>query len=467
MRKEIINYCNRRRKAVNDQFVEMEIENIDKKNDHEVHNLGWNRDEGEYYSRDYYAGDWWPEEEISYFGGKGGGGKSYGGKGGGFGKGYGKGFQFDPKGKGKTGKSDEKGGYGGGGYKGGKGFGKDGKGGKGFGKGGFQGDCFWCGKFGHSQRNCADKDSYYNYIREGKAKEASTCEETGSFERLEASRKVFQLSSLVSVNPWECLYSETVDIPESPMKTHPPGLTPSESFMKTSVKKTKMPQVRNWKPKQRKCDRYPMVVQDSSKPCCPPLVGRGRPVTVVGLHADVFKASGMCDKEDGDGTDQDLELFCIEEVLDLYNIESEGWIEGIAGVDFVEFTVDSGAADTVGNAEMAQYPVVPSEGSRKGVKYVAASGAVVANEGEMNMSLESAEGHDCGIKVQMAQIRKALLSVSKICASGHEVQFNRSGGTITHAGTGQVIKFRRSEGVYRLRLKIKKDDKSGFTRPGK
>jgi len=82
------------------------------------------------------------------------------------------------------------------------------------------------------------------------------------------------------------------------------------------------------------------------------------------------------------------------------------------------------------------------------------------------MSLESAEGHDCGIKVQMAQIRKALLSVSKICDAGHEVQFTRFGGTITHSGTGQVIKFRRSEGVYRLRLKIKKDDKSGFTRPG-
>ena len=379
VRKEIIKYCNRLRNVVNDQFVEMEIENVDQQGHHDVQHLGWNCHEGEYYSPDYYAGDWWPEEELNYFGGKGGnkgsGGKGFGSGGKGFGsggKGYGKSFQFDPKGKGKTGKSYEKGWAGDGGYKGGKGFGKEGKGGKGFGKGGFQGDCFWCGKFGHSQRNCPDKDAYYNYLREGKTREANSVDDKceAPLKSLEKSGRVFQLSSLVSVNRWESLYSEPVDIEETQITIHPPGLTPIQASVKVAEKKKmpKMPQVRSWKQKQTVA---------SSKYCC----GSSDPgcaATWHSLHADGFKSSGMCGKKD-----EEVEMNSFEEMIELYNVEYDGWIEGVDGIDYLEFTVDSGAADTVGNDGMApDYPVVPSEGSINGVKYIAAAGQTIPNEGE-------------------------------------------------------------------------------------
>ena len=239
------------------------------------------------------------------------------------------------------------------------------------------------------------------------------------------------------------------------MEIHPPGLTPIQASVKVAEKKKKMPkmpQVRSWKQKQTVA---------SSKYCC----GSSDPgcaATWHSLHADGFKSSGMCGKKD-----EEVEMNSFEEMIELYNVEYDGWIEGVDGIDYLEFTVDSGAADTVGNDGMApDSPVVPSEGSMNGVKYIAAAGHTIPNEGEKNLSLESAEGHMCGLKVQMAKVRKALLSVSKICDAGHEVKFTRTGGTITHCTTGQVIRFRRTEGVYRLRLKIRKADESGFTRPG-
>ena len=84
------------------------------------------------------------------------------------GKGKGKGDYSQGR---KGGKGDYGKGYGkarGGGFKG------EGKGGKGFtkGKGNFQGDCYWCGRFGHSQRDCRDKDQYMQYRRDMKFKES-------------------------------------------------------------------------------------------------------------------------------------------------------------------------------------------------------------------------------------------------------------------------------------------------------
>jgi len=56
--------------------------------------------------------------------------------------------------------------------------------------------------------------------------------------------------------------------------------------------------------------------------------------------------------------------------------------------------------------------------------------------------------------------------VSKICDAGHEVIFTKTGGRIVNCETGQVIGFKRVDGVYRIRLKVIGSAPSGFTRPG-
>ena len=411
VRTEIFNYVERKRANVNEQFVQIEVDNV---NMMKSINELWCKDEygeqwGEQWQEPYYE-----PEELHYFGGKGGGAKGQ------YGKGSSKGFQWDAKGKGKHAPK--------GGSFWNKGGPNDGKGGKGKGKegkGGFQGDCYWCGKFGHSQRDCVEKDAYMSWVRKGKGKGAEQdvnniqgdgdCKPEysltelenrnqnrhhqlcGSLEHHMPGNHFRPLNSLVSLNPWTILScDDDVDYAANAPNDHdvPPGLNHW-----TTVPKAKMPRVKKWQPK--------MVVRDSSKPCCPPLVGRGRPVTVVGLHADGFKSSGMCNKEDGDGTDQDLEISSIEEFYEIFNIEKNGFTGNESDVDFIDFTVDSGPADTVANKEVApNVKIVPSYGSRNGVKYVAAAGKVICNEGEKNVRTETAEGHLCGIKIQVAQVIK-------------------------------------------------------------
>jgi len=459
VRTEIFNYVERKRNNVNEQFVQIETNNIDEY---------WSNDE---YDNSWHAHEQEQHEELHYFGGKGGKGQGQ------YGKGSGKSFQWEAKGKGKY--SPKGGSYW---NKGGSGDGKGGKGKGKEGKSGFQGDCYWCGKFGHSQRDCADKDAYMSWVRKGKGKGKGDESEVNNFEgdkdcssldKMEnaspgkhhqlcgslewhgAGAPFRPLNSLMSVNPWSMLArddDETYETADNIETDVPPGLAKWKV-----VSKTKMPQVKKWKSTND--------VKDSKY--------RGRSNDLGGaatwrrLHADGFKSSGMCSEKHDEHTVKMVELSSMEEFVELFNVETNTESENDGNEDYIDFTVDSGAADTVGNKEVApNCKVVPSYGSRNGIKYVAAAGKVISNEGEKNVKTKTAEGHMCGIKIQVAQVNKALLSVSKICDAGHEVLFTKDGGKIVHQETGQVVQFRRVDGVYRLRVKVIRETGSGFPRPG-
>ena len=496
IRDEIFSYIERTRNAVKDNFASIESEGI-----HSFDNYNYESWENDMYPYEYADQSNEQVEELHYFGGK-NGGKGFGGKS------YGKGFQWEPKGKGKTG---FKGGYSSGapkgGYSSGKGFGSDGKGGKGKAKGGFQGDCFWCGKYGHSQRDCPDKDAYMSWVRKGKGKgvdDVNNVEEKpefnlekmengnpnkchqlcGSLETYEAGARFRPLNSLLSVNRWSILTDDD-DEAEDQDADEPPGLVEFRSIVKK-----KMHRVKKWTPVNECGTRVQgrgkiktvSKVKDASKYCCWPS-GQGCPATWDILGADGFKSSGICKRNEADFMEENgkesndigdeikrnetrREISNIEELIGLYNFENEDGDYG-GPAEYIDFTVDSGAADTVANGDVAPTcKTVSSEGSRNGVKYVAAAGKVISNEGEKNVKTQTEEGHLCAIKIQIAQVNKALLSVSKICDAGHEVTFNKDGGQIVHQSTGQVVKFRRVAGVYRLRVKIMQDVGSGFPRPG-
>ena len=69
--------------------------------------------------------------------------------------------------------------------------------------------------------------------------------------------------------------------------------------------------------------------KDLPKYCCPPLVGRGRPVTVGGRSAGVFKPPGRCGKKGNDflegmaderyssGRPERIEVFLLDSALGL------------------------------------------------------------------------------------------------------------------------------------------------------
>jgi len=276
----------------------------------------------------------------------------------------------------------------------------------------------------------------------------------GSLEHFRKVNEFRPLSNLETSNKWSLLArdeDETYDYPEHDV---PPGLLGFKTVHKSI--KPKMPRVKKWLPKSDEKDsKYVCWSSD-----------QGGAATWHCLHADGFKSSGMCGKKTDEIEIKPFELSNIEELFEIFNIETNGQTENDPHGDFIDFTVDSGAADTVADREIApNTPVVPSHGSRNGVKYVAAAGKVISNEGEKHVQTQTAEGHLCGIKIQVAQVNKALLSVSKICDVGHEVIFTKDGGRIVHQVTGQVVHFRRVDGVYRLRVKVVKGSGSGFTRP--
>jgi len=227
---------------------------------------------------------------------------------GGYGKSTGKSFQWDAKGKGKA--SSKGGSFW---NKGGKNDGKGGKGKGKEGKGGFQGDCYWCGKYGHSQRDCADTDAYMSWVRKVKGKgedqpggevnniqaggDCSNFEQMertqphkshqlcGSLEHVGYVKSYRPLSSLTTSNPWSLLTRTEDETYDSVDHDVPPGLMEGKKVHKPI--KSKMPRVKTWKPTGDKKD---------SKYCCwSP--DQGGAATWHCLHADGFKSSGMCGKK--------------------------------------------------------------------------------------------------------------------------------------------------------------------------
>jgi hypothetical protein len=118
-------------------------------------------------------------------------------------------------------------------------------------------------------------------------------------------------------------------------------------------------------------------------------------------------------------------------------------------------TIDSGASENVIGRDCARrFPVKPSAGSIAGVQYMAANGEVMRNEGEKEVKVVTKEGSRCTLKMQVTNVTKPLMSVSRICDAGHRVVFEDKGGYIEHLATKQKTSFQRIDNVYRLKVQV-------------
>ena len=101
------------------------------------------------------------------------------------------------------------------------------------------------------------------------------------------------------------------------------------------------------------------------------------------------------------------------------------------------------------------------------MKYVTANGSYMMNKGEKEVKVRTTEGHKCMLKMQVTDVNKPLMSVSRICDAGHTVTFNREGGVIEHKASGQKTEFKRVNNVYRMEVsKAGVECEKGFRRPG-
>ena len=95
----------------------------------------------------------------------------------------------------------------------------------------------------------------------------------------------------------------------------------------------------------------------------------------------------------------------------------------------VSITIDSGVAVSVTNEKhFPEVKTLESDGSRCGVEYVNANGATMPNRGQKLVPVRlSGENVPAALRLQVTDVERTLLSVSKVCDSGHEVTFRNNG----------------------------------------
>lgn len=140
-------------------------------------------------------------------------------------------------------------------------------------------------------------------------------------------------------------------------------------------------------------------------------------------------------------------------------------------------TMDTGASANVMPKRMIRHPgrIRPSPGSLAGVKYVAANGGIIKNDGEYDFPFTTAEGHDETITMQVAEVNKALGSVAYFVDHRYRVVYDTDENTgqdismMTHKPSGRVTRFRRERNIWILDAFTQIDPvkKPVFSRPGR
>ena len=146
-----------------------------------------------------------------------------------------------------------------------------------------------------------------------------------------------------------------------------------------------------------------------------------------------------------------------------------------SGWEKVTLIVDSGASDTVVPPTVCKAALLRHT-SRVGITYEVADGGEARNLGERVCEVKTDEASQGGMQMSFQvvdKLTKALLSVHKVCAQGHDVVFSEKKGNYSLVG-GQPdarIPLRAVGGTYELDVWLRPSDggdgsgKAGFARP--
>ena len=140
-------------------------------------------------------------------------------------------------------------------------------------------------------------------------------------------------------------------------------------------------------------------------------------------------------------------------------------------------TMDSGAGNSVMPRRMVikKDEIRESEGSKNGVHYVAANNGRIPNEGEYDLKFNTVEGHEQWLTFQIAEVNKALCSISSLVDEDYKIVFDKNTKTdqdtsyMIHKETGVITRFRRARNVWVLDAFVdveNSDISQGFRRRG-
>jgi hypothetical protein len=155
-----------------------------------------------------------------------------------------------------------------------------------------------------------------------------------------------------------------------------------------------------------------------------------------------------------------------KEAVELMSLDKTSQAVEVNAIDKnhkIKFTVDSGAAETVcKKSDAKDFPTIYG-GSESLTKYIMPNGEIVENDGEKHLKVKTAEGDKFIVRTQLTDVRKPLMSVSKVCDEGNTVVFKQNGGYIQNEKTGKKTSFSREGNIYALEMDLISD----FTGPVK
>ena len=172
--------------------------------------------------------------------------------------------------------------------------------------------------------------------------------------------------------------------------------------------------------------------------------------------------------EDDDLEENCLETYVLEEEEDEDTLDN--FVDDARRMVPFKTVMDSGAGEhCCGPRCVPNLPIRPSAGSKRGQHYVAANGGRIANLGEQYMKMFTEDGAEADMVYQIAEVKRPLCSISRLCDRGNRVVFGKSGGLIHKLRSGQVTRFPREGGVYVLETMVDTapEKPAGFTRPGR
>ena len=132
-------------------------------------------------------------------------------------------------------------------------------------------------------------------------------------------------------------------------------------------------------------------------------------------------------------------------------------LNAVESLEEITASVDSGAGVSIMPERMCEHvPVHPTNDSRAGVVYKAASGHAVPDLGSRTFSAQTETFQDRRLTCKVGPARKLLMSVSDMLERGNRVVFDANGSYAEHVQTGQRTPLHRENGVFVMKLWVRK-----------